>query len=299
MLHKLKTASLTLALTALCAGAVQAHSLWVNINESFTHPPGHVITSLGWGHAMPLDDFLVSEAGTVDIEKYSLVGPDNSITSIPLPVIKQEKVTASKTGMSIVPGDLGLRKISLTDKTMPGTYQVAAESKATYFTGYVDANGKHKMTTKPMDEIKGAKSFNFSTRYKAVGKSYFSIEKWTQPKPMGYDLEIMPETDMSNVKAGDLIKFTVTLNGKPLTCDMKGMNYLHMTSDTFGGPDNYMLTAYIMDGKAQIRVPTPGAWRASVTVKKVVTKDNALKALIKKCQSIYYGATVSFTAKPK
>ncbi|MCG8553045.1 MAG: DUF4198 domain-containing protein [Desulfobacterales bacterium] len=299
MLRKLKLAGLTLALTALCTGTVYAHALWVNINESFTHPPGHVITSLGWGHAMPLDDFLMSEAGAVEIEKYSLVGPDNSITPIPLPVIKQENATNSKTGMTIVPGDLGLRKISLTDKTIPGTYQVTAESKATYFTGYVDAKGKHKMTTKPMDEIKGAKSFNFSTRYKAVGKSYFGIERWTQPKPVGYELEILPETDMSAVKAGDLVKFTVTLNGKPLTCDMKGMNYLHMTSNTFGGPDQYMLTAYIMEGKAQIRVPTAGAWMASVTVKKEVTKDNDLKNLVKKCQSIYYGATVSFTAKPK
>lgn len=299
MLRKLKTTVLTLAMTTLCAGTVYAHALWVNINESFAHPPGHVITSLGWGHAMPLDDLLSSESGNIEIEKYSLIGPDNSISPIPLPVIKHEASTASQTGMSIVQGDLGLRKISLTDKTMPGTYQVTAESRATYFTGYVDANGKHKMVTKPMDEIKDAKAFKFSTRYKAVGKSYFGIEKWTQPKPLGYDLEIMPDTDMSNVKAGDLVKFTVTLKGKPLTCDMQGMNFLHMTSNTFGGPDKYMLTAYIMDGKAQIRVPTPGAWTASVTVKNVVTKDNELKELAKKCQSIYYGATVSFTANPR
>ncbi len=298
MLKIFKTACSILALAAFCTGSVSAHSLWVNINESFAHPPGHVITSLGWGHAMPLDDFLVSEAGIVDIEKYSLVGPDNSITPMPLPVIKQEKATASKTGMTIVPGDLGLRKISLTDKTMPGTYQVAAESKATYFTGYVDAKGKNRMTTKPMDEIKEAQSFNFSTRYKAMAKSYFSIEKWTPPTPLGYDLEIMPETDMTNVKADDLVKFTITLNGKPVTCDMKGMNYLHMTSNTFGGPDKYMLTAYIMNGSAQIRVPTPGAWRASVTVEKMVTKDNELKQLAGKCRSINYAASVSFTAKP-
>ena len=298
MLHKLKTTGLILALTALCAGTVSAHSLWVNINESFAHPPGHVITNLGWGHAMPLDDFLASESGNVEIEKYRIVGPDNSISKIVLPVIKHEASTMSKTGMAIVPGDLGLRKISLTDKTMPGTYQVAAESKATYFTGYVDVKGKNKMATKPMDEIKGAKVFNFSTRYKAMAKSYFSIKKWTPPKPLGYDLEIMPETDMTNVKAGDLVKFTVTLQGKPLTCDIKGMNYLHMTSNTFGGPDKYMLTAYIMNGKAQIRVPTPGAWRASVTVKKVVTKENELKHLAEKCQSVNYAASVTFTAKP-
>jgi uncharacterized GH25 family protein len=298
MLKKLKATCSILALTALCASSVSAHALWVNINESFAYPPGHVITSLGWGHAMPLGDFLSSKSGNLEIEQYCLVGPDNSISKIVLPDIKHEASTTSKTGMSIVPGDLGLRKISLTDKTMLGTYQVAAESKATYFTGYVDAKGNNRMATKPMDKIKDAQSFNFSMRYKTMAKSYFSIKKWTPPKPFGYDLEIMPETDMTNVKAGDLVKFSVTLKGTPLTCDRKGIHYLHMTSNTFGGPDNYMLAAYIMNGKAQIRVPTPGAWCASVTVEKVVTKDNQLKELAKKCQSINYAATVSFTAKP-
>jgi len=297
----MKIKPLLFALTAavlFCAAHAQAHSLWINVNESFAHPPGHVMTSLGWGHAVPLDDFLMSEAGAVAIEKYSLVAPDGSATPIPLPVIKKETATQSKAGLTIVPGDLGLRKISLTDKSVPGTYQVLAESRATYFTGYVNAKGKNKMTAKAMDEIRGAKSFNFSTRYKATAKSYFGVKKWTKPSPAGFDLEIMPETDLSNVKAGDLVKFTITLKGQPLTCDMKGMNYLHMTSNTFGGPDSYMLTAYIMGGKAQIRVPTTGQWVASVMVEKKVTPDNELKDLVKKCESVYYGATVGFTARP-
>ena len=287
-----------MAAAVLCAAQAQAHSLWINLNESFSHPPGHVITSLGWGHAVPLDDFLMSEAGAVAIETYSLVGPDGSASPIPLPVIRKETATRSETGMSIVPGDLGLRKISLTDKTLPGTYQVLAESRATYFTGYVNAKGKHKMIAKAMDEIKGARSFDFSTRYKATAKSYFGVKKWTKPSAAGFDLEIMPETDLSRVRAGDLVSFTITLKGQPLTCDMKGMNYLHMTSNTFGGPDGYMLAAYIMDGKARIRVPTAGQWVASVMVKKKVTPKNELKDLVKKCESIYYGSTLGFTARP-
>ncbi len=299
MLKRMKATCVITALTMFCAGSVSAHSLWVNINESLAHPPGHVMTSLGFGHFMPLDDFLISNSGKLEIEKYSLVAPDNSISSLVPPVIKAEASTTSETGMVIIPGDLGLRKISLTDTTMPGTYQVAVESKASYFTGYVDAKGKNKMAAKPMDEIKDAKSFTFSLLYKATAKSYFSVEKWTQPKPLGYDLEIMPETDITTVRAGDLVKFTITLNGKPLTFDMKeGMKYLHMDSNTFGGPDKYMLSAYIMDGKAQIRVPTAGAWRASVMVEQEVTKDNEFKALAKKCKTVNYAASVSFTAKP-
>ncbi len=298
MNRKLKTVAVIAALTVVFAGQAMAHSLWVNVNESFSHPPGHVIVSLGWGHSVPMDDFLVSEAGAVNIERYDLVGPDQSVTPIPLPVIKEETAVDSTTGMAIVPGDLGLRKISLTDKTLEGTYQVVAESKATYFSGYVNDKGKQRMATKAMDEIKDAKSFLFSCRYKATAKSYFGIKQWTKPEPAGHDLELMPETDLSTVRAGDLVKFNVTLKGQPLTCDMKGMHYLLMKSNTFGTPDNYMLAAYIMDGKAQIRVPTAGAWVASVMVEKKVTPDNELKDLVNKCQSIYYGASVSFSARP-
>lgn len=294
-LTTLFTAFLALCLTASPAAA---HSLWVNVHESFTHPPGHVLTSLGWGHEVPMDDFLMSEAGAVNIVRYDLVGPDGSATPMPLPVVKKEKTTASKTGMVITPGDLGLRKIALTEETRPGTYAVTAESKATFFTGYVDAKGKHQMTTKPMDEIKGAKSFDFSTRYKAVATSYIGVKKWTPPVSLGHDLELVPQTDMSKVKAGDVIPFTVMLKGKPVTSDMEAMNFLHMTSNTFGGPDRYMLAAYVLDGKAQIRVPTAGEWVASVIIKKDVRPNNELKHLANKCKSIYYGATVSFNARP-
>ncbi|PIE71495.1 MAG: hypothetical protein CSA22_03030 [Deltaproteobacteria bacterium] len=297
MKKQLITLATLLTFTA-STGSVMAHSLWVNVHESFTHPPGHFITSLGWGHEVPMDDFLMSEAGAVTIETYDLMGPDGSRTPFPLPVIKKETPASSTTGMTIVQGDLGLRKVSLTDKTVPGTYAVIAESKATYFSGYVDKKGNHKMATKAMDEIKGATAFDFSTRYKAVAKSYVGIKKWTAPKPAGFDLEIMPDTDLSTVNAGDIVKFTVTFKGKPLNCDMHGIHILHLTSNTYGGPDKFMLSSYIMNGKAQVRIPTAGEWVASILIKKNVTPDNELKALAKKCQSIYYGSTLSLTAKP-
>ena len=292
------TALFTLMAVLIFSTNVFAHSLWINLNESFAHPPGHAISSLGWGHVVPMDDFFMSEAGAVTIERYELVGPDNSKTAIPLPIIKKEKIVKSKTGMDIIPGDLGLRKISLTKETVPGTYQVVSESKATFFTGYVDKSGKTKMATKAMDEIKDAKTFNFSCRYKAVAKSYMAINKWTTPKPAGHELELMPTCDLSDVHAGDLITFETMLNGKKLNCDMDGMNYLFATSNTYGGPDKFFLASYIMDGKAQVRVPTAGEWVVSVMVRKEVKPDNELKHLVEKCQTIYYGATVSLSVKP-
>ena len=38
-----------------------AHTLWINLYESFAHPPGHAIVSLGWGHTVPMDDLLNSK----------------------------------------------------------------------------------------------------------------------------------------------------------------------------------------------------------------------------------------------
>ena len=247
---------------------------------------------------MPVDDFLISRNATVSIEKYELVAPDNSKTDILLPSVKKEKAISSSSGMLITPGDLGLRKIALTNKSIEGTYQVIVESKPTFFTGYMDNKGKHRMSSKPMDEIDDAKSFDFSTRYKATGKSYFCVKNWTTPKAVGHDLEIMPTTDLSHLRAGDMVQFSITLKGEPVTCDMHGMHYIIAISNTFGYPDKCMMAAYIRDGKSQIRIPAAGEWRCLVLLEKKVTPDNALKSLIKKCQSVYYMATVSFNVNP-
>ena len=295
----MKKILLSLAILLFFTTQSFAHALWVNVHESFAHPPGHMLTSLGWGHVVPMDDFLMSKDGAMSIEKYQLTAPNGNITPIPLPVIKKEKSISSATGMTITPGDLGLQKIALTSKTKPGTYMISVESPATYFTGYVDKKGKSKMTLKPMDKVKGATSFNFSTRYKATAKSYVGIKEWTDPQPAGFDLELMPQNDLSQVKAGDMISFDIKLLGVPVNSDVQtGIKYLTMTSNTFGGPDNYVLAAYILNGKAQVRVPTAGEWVANVTIKRDVKENNELAKLKGKCMNVYYGTTLSFNAKP-
>lgn len=46
---------LHLALLAclLLPSQAAAHTLWVNLYESHAHPPGHVLATIGWGHALP------------------------------------------------------------------------------------------------------------------------------------------------------------------------------------------------------------------------------------------------------
>jgi len=288
----------TAAATLLISANAMAHSLWVNLDSSFTHPPGHALSSIGWGHTMPLDDFLASDWGNVEIGRYVLISPDAKETELPLPVIKKEKATRSNGGMDLEGGDLGLRKFTLTDKTEKGTWQVVTDSKVTYFSQYVDKKGKVNMATKPMDRIRGAASFNFSARYKAEAKSYMTVGQWSQPGKAGHELEITPTCDLSNVRVGDLVTFEVTLKGKKLNCDMDGMNILNASSNAFGGPDHFCLASNIMDGKAQFRIPVAGAWRISTMVRKEVTADNELKDLQGKCTTVYYSSTLTLKAKP-
>ncbi len=297
-MKKIQSTLVITALTLFLSSSASAHFLWVNLNESFAHPPGHAMACMGWGHSLPLDDFLISEAGKIDIGTYVLIGPDNGRTELALPVIKKEKPTRTQTNLNVFSGDLGLRKIALTENTQPGTYQVVAASKANFLTGYVDKNGKSRMSTKPMDEIRDAQKINFSTRYQAFGKSYMTIGEWSEPPAAQCALEIMPACDLSNVHAGDMLNFEATLNDKKLTCNMHGMNYLFAVSNTYGGPDGFMLASYIMDGRAGIRIPTAGQWMIIAMVQKNVSQENDLKALAEKCRTVHYMATVTLNVKP-
>ena len=248
-----------------------AHTLWINLYESFAHPPGHAMVSLGLGHAVPMDDLLVSKAGSLQLATFDLIDPDLKRTALPMPTLKMEDIIQTSSGMTVQCGDLGIRKLSLTDKTNPGTYQVVVTSRDNFFSKYLDKNGKQKWIAKPMNAIKGAEKILVGMKFKTFAKAFFAIKKWIDPKPLSFDLEIMPMTDLSDVHVGDVVPFEVTFMGKPFSCiAAKSLEYITATSNAFGGPDNFFLAAYIMNGKAQFRMPTAGQWVVNVYVRQDV-----------------------------
>lgn len=275
-----------------------AHTLWINLYESFAHPPGHAMVSLGWGHAVPMDDLLTSKAGSLQLATFDLIDPDLKRTVLPMPILKMEDVIKTSGGMTAQCGDLGIRKLGLTDKTKPGTYQVAVTSKDNFFTVYLDKKGKQKMVTKPLDQVKAAHKVLFSVKYKSFAKAFFAVKKWTSPKPLGHELEIMPFTDLSNLHVGDMAYFDVSFMGNPFSCTNDKIEYMTATSNSFGGPDGFFLAAYIMNGKAQFRMPAAGQWVANVYVRQEVTPESDLKELVGKCTTVYYAGTISFNVKP-
>ncbi|WP_415717909.1 DUF4198 domain-containing protein [Maridesulfovibrio sp.] len=291
------TMTICLCALVLPAHAAHAHSLWVNLFESNLHEPGHVLTSIGWGHFSPIDDLLSSPTASVNIDRYYLTAPDG--TEVKLPIPKSSVKTATETPYAdIVTGDIGVRKIVLKKDSPQGTYQVSATSKVGFFTRYKDKTGKMRMAAKPMDQIKDAGEVLESLRYSMNAKAFYSIGKWTKPKPSGFDLEIIPERSLSNVRKGEMVSFDVSFMGKPVNTDSNTINYMTLTSDTFGGPDGFFLSAYIMNGKAEFRIPTAGHWVANVYIVQDTSPKGPLSELAKKCGKVFSCATVSFTAKP-
>ncbi|WP_147820746.1 DUF4198 domain-containing protein [Salidesulfovibrio onnuriiensis] len=290
--------ALALAVAALSAGPASAHMFWINLSESFNHPPGHVTSVLGFGHSLPLDDFLAGEHGVIKLDRYELVAPDKSRFALGLPDIQVSPAQQTPTKMAVTTGDLGLRKIARTRDSAPGTYQVVAQSRPMYFTSYLDAKGKQRMAPLSLDQIKDIKTPLVSMKYMSYAKSFFALDQWTAPEPVGHDLELMPLTDLSDLHAGDLVRFKVTFKGKPVSADAKAMHSMTCTSNTFGGPDKFHLDSYLMNGEAQFRMPSAGQWVANVYYKQEVAGSPQLENEKGKCTVIYTAGTIGFTVKP-
>lgn len=272
-----------------------AHTLWVNLYESHAHPPGHVLTTVGWGHMLPLDDLL----GEIQLESYTLIDPNQKTTKLALPKASQDSPQKTEAGLTVHSGDLGIKKFSLSDDCAPGTYQVLVQSADNYYTKFLNQKGRLKWDFKPMDAAREAKKVLAGMRFKAYAKSYFSVGKWTPPSPLGLDLEVIPRTDLSDVHVGDLVEFDIRFMGKPLTTSPEeSIEYITASSNTFGGPDKFSLAAIIFGGKARFRMPTAGQWLVNVYTRREVKKDNDLKHLWGKCSASLYASTITFNVKP-
>jgi len=280
----------------VAASPAAAHTLWLNLYESYSHPPGHAMVSIGWGHNLPMDDIIQG----ITLESYSLVDPDAKATAMTLPASPEKTPpTTTPSGMSLQQGDVGVNKITLSDKSKPGTYQVAVVSKDNYFTIFLDKEGKKRWVAKSKDQVQDAKQILGSMFYKSFAKAYFKVGDWKAPKALGHDLEIMPVGDLCNVRAGDKVDFKVLFMGKPLnTRPDQGIEYITASSNTFGGPDHFMLSAMIFNGKGGFRFPTAGQWVVNVYHRQDVSKNSDLKHLAAKCATVMHAASISFNVKP-
>lgn len=284
--------------TTLIANMASAHMFWINLVDSKEHNPAHIMTSLGFGHVLPMDDFLASKHGVIKLNKYQVYGPDMKFEPLGLPDTKVMPPKKTDLNLEISTGALGVRKLDFSDSMKEGTYQVYAESTPMFFTKYMDTSNKIRMAPKSMDDIKNLKKVIGSFKYQSFAKAYFSNGQWTSPKAIGSDLEILPMTDLTNIHANDMVRFKVKFKGKSVTSNSKRMRYLMCSSNTFGGPDGYKLASMMMDGNAQFRIPTPGQWVVNIYYDEDVDQNKDLKNLKGKCTKVYTAASIFFNVKP-
>ena len=279
------------------SSSAQAHSVWINSFESHAHKPPHTMVSLGWGHALPMDDILTSPNGRIAIERFELLDPALKKTDLIKPEFKLSKPDLSTDNFDLFAADLAAQKVALKKDSAQGVYQFSAVSKPTFYTQYIDKKGKTRLQLKPKNEVKDIKKVLMAVKYQAFAKSYLTVGKWTNPKPLGHGLEIIPRTDLSNLHVGDLVEVDVLFYGRPLSATAKSIEYITAHSSSFGQSDGFQLLSYIMEGKAQFRVQSAGQWMIGVNHKDDVTEDGPLKELYGKADQVYHGASLTFNVK--
>jgi uncharacterized GH25 family protein len=274
---------------------VQAHSLWINAFESKTHPPPHAMVSLGWGHALPMDDILNSPNGRIAIDSFQLVEPGQKKTELLKPDPKLSEPALTTDNFDLFAADLAAQKIALKKESAAGVYQVSAVSKASFYTQYVDNKGRTRLKLKPKDQLDDVETVLMSVKYQAFAKAYLTKGEWQAPAPQGHALEITPQTDLSQLQVGDLVEVDVRFHGEPLTASAKHMDYITAQSSSFGQSEGFALISYLKNGKAQFRVQSAGQWVIGVYHKEDVTAEGPLKDLVGKAEQVYHSASLTFT----
>lgn len=280
---------------------LQAHNFFVNINESMAHKPGSISTSIGWGHAMPVDDFYRAQG----LKSYTFYDP--SLKKSELPFDKSanknyEKEQYNKPSKdfpsaNIVKGDSYALKILFNDKSEKGTYQLAAKTKRVQFSVWKDKNGREKWGRVYLDEIKDAKEIKICKNYQSFAKSFVSLGRWSEPKVLGHALEIVPISDLSKAKVGDEIEFKVLLNGKPLTSKTDGKPALKAYNEFYNPDAKYSINASIdQNAIAKIKLTNPGRWLMIVNTEEKVDEKTA-KDLVGKALTVGYNASATFFVK--
>lgn len=276
---------------------LNAHALWVNSFESFSHKPAHTVVGLGWGHLMPIDDILNSPNGRVIVEEFKITSPNGELINLDIPSSEPKGATKKAKDFDVFSADLALQRISLKDTSQKGVYKIEAKSKPTFYTEYIDTKGDKRLKLTTMDKLDDIQKILMSVKYEAFAKSYLTIDKWEEQKATNKGLEIIPKTDLSNVKVGDLVEFEVLFEGKPLHLTASSMDYIIADSNSFGQNDEFSLMSYIENGKAQFRVQSAGQWRVSCNHRDAVSKDGNFKDLFGKVEYVFNASTITFNVK--
>ena len=284
--------------TILRLSGLSAHTLWVNSFESFAHKPGHTTVSLGWGHDLPVDDILNSTVARIGVQEFYITSPNGEKRDLEIPKSKLEEASIKDKNFDIYKAEIGLQKIALKKHSQKGVYKIYAKSKPTFYTSYIDNKDRQRLKLKSKDQLKNIKKVLLSVKYQAFANSYLTLgDKWEKPKATNEGLEIIPKSDLSKLKIGDLVEFEVLFYGKPLSAGPQKDAYITASSSSFGQSDGFSLHSKIKKGKARFRVQSAGQWKVECKYKQKITKDGKHKDLYGKTNTLINASALTFNVK--
>lgn len=291
----------SIAMAMMFALGASAHDFFINLSESMEHKPGSVGVSIGWGHAMPFDDFFMGNS----LEVYEIYDPKMRKSALEFDKAGNEgietrryetKPSANFPEALIFGGDIFANKVYFTQDSARGVYQVAANTKKVQFSVWKDKKGRQKWGRVPLDEIKEAKEVKTSLNYQSFAKAYVSVGEWQNPKPIGHELELIPLSDLSRVKVGDEVEFEVLFLGKPLHEITDGMPPAIRAYGEQGGAG--YVGAFVKAGKVKFRVHSSGRWTTTLSLRKKVSEEIAPE-LVGKALHKGYNASVTFFVRER
>lgn len=285
-----------LFVTAVFAASAFSHSFWINLSEHTAHKPGHLLVNIGWGHKIPIDDTLNSQNGSISLENFTLIDEKQKRYKLYFPFSKTLSPFISEDKFEIYEADFAFNKISLKD-TEPKNLTFESATKPSFFTQYIDKEGKTRIAQKPLDEIKDISKILMSLKYQGFAKRYFNYSG--EIKPLGHALEIMPKGDISNLKVGDEIAFEVLFNGEKLVLSNKLSEFIRAENENLGQVGGTAYYSFLMDGTARIKLDKPGQWVVSASHGEDVEGNEKLKELRSKAKNVFHSASLAFEVKER
>ena len=288
-----------IAVGTLATPSSNAHKLFIYSHQSPSEP--QTMVTIGYGHELPTDSFLSTDVNTIRLDTYRLHGPDQSSFDFEPPEPKLKASTRTPSNLLVRPGSLAAHLISYDDSSVQGTYQVTTTSIPQYYIEYKNGKGRNKVARSSLDELKdadGVESVKTAWRYTFFAKTIFSVNQWSDPQPVGQMVEIIPQTNLAEVKAGDLVVFKVLFNGRPFRIPFLNLEATNRSFAAGGGPNSFTLSSAISDGRAQFRFPNAGQWLVTTKVSLDISQEKSLQHLKSKALTDVYYVSLTFDIEP-
>ena len=276
------------------SGEVSAHTLWINLVPA--REDRQVVVSIGYGDHLPGSELLSTDWGQMKVARYEVVAPNGQRSALTPPEPVSHDKQSLPSGLVVQRGgETGSHRLQYPPGSTSGTYQVTAQSELFRYIHYRDTRGQDRYTDRALEELDDVEQVLDTSFEIFFMKTAFAVGGWTDPAPAGQHLEIVPLTDLSNVRSGDVVRFKVLLDGGAWDASL-GSPQISAHSAAFG--DRWGLVSALKYGEGELRLPSAGMWRIEARLQGKARDFSKLAANAEGDAPIYVESTFVLHVQP-